>query len=215
MASIPREPRKGQSLDANWGAQMVQAVRAMVPRGGPGVRVNTLPSGTTYKTKVRRGGISVVASDALTLTYIAPPGWIRPDGETRIPVFVAWGVANSVIPDNIDSTAFYLPTDPVDGTTYVYMKCFLSDVNSMAVTSATIVTGTNPADFATPAFGDDGSAPEYCFVPLGRIVSASGAITLQSAGKGSLIVTISTADFGCSGDDASFTRQLVWWRSNN
>jgi hypothetical protein len=179
--------------------------------------VNMLTTGTTITAKNRGqgGSLTAIAPDALTLTYAAPLGWTPPEGETRIPVFLSWGVVNSVIPDNIDAPVFYLPAIPADDTTYIAAKCTLTDVNSTAVSAATLLADTNLAHFDNPAFGSDGSAPAYCHVILGRIVSASGAIELQSTGKGSLLVSTTTVDFGCTGAEAAFSRQLVWWRSNN
>lgn len=47
MIDFPREPNPGENLDASWGARVVRALRALFPMPGPGINVDTGPTGTT------------------------------------------------------------------------------------------------------------------------------------------------------------------------
>ena len=46
-APLPREPRPGERLDADWGRAVARALRSQRLSGGPGVRVSSGPDGTT------------------------------------------------------------------------------------------------------------------------------------------------------------------------
>lgn len=45
---LPREPRAGAPVDANWGAQVVRYLRSLTPQPTPSVRVNHGSTGTTF-----------------------------------------------------------------------------------------------------------------------------------------------------------------------
>ncbi len=47
MIDLPREPNPGEALDSSWGVRVVRALRALFPTGGPGIHVDTGPTGTT------------------------------------------------------------------------------------------------------------------------------------------------------------------------
>ncbi len=48
MSMFPRIPRPEDPISPNWGRQVVEALRALRPSGGPGMRVQTGAEGTSF-----------------------------------------------------------------------------------------------------------------------------------------------------------------------
>lgn len=46
-APLPKEPMRGDPLDANWGRAVARALRSQRVSGGPGIRASQGPDGTT------------------------------------------------------------------------------------------------------------------------------------------------------------------------
>ncbi len=49
MNSIPPPPNTGEPLAASWGRRVVEALRALVPIAGPGIRVSYTPRGVVIE----------------------------------------------------------------------------------------------------------------------------------------------------------------------
>ncbi len=156
---LPREPRPGDNLDGAWGAQVVRYLRAITPRGGPGVRVAGSSGGTTFS--AAPGGLAAVAAahpfevlDASTT------------GPAAAKVTVRFGQVNSVTPTTGGSAP---DADPAPALTVVsgvvYLRVNL-DVDGI-VTSAEILSGaTLPAQTETEGY-----------LTLATVTVASDAVT--------------------------------------
>jgi hypothetical protein len=174
----------------------------------------TVPKQTPVIRRVRPSG-------PLTLTTSRPigydPGESPPAG---VPVFVTWGTVGGLFSDD---ALFTTPIGYVTaaGTRYVWAKVGLSSTAVLAATSLAFVTSTSPTGFATANFAEDGTPPEFMYIPLGRIVSLGSGddvvVTLNSAGSGSIVVAMHIANVTTTegGVINALTRHLTYWRTNN
>ena len=69
MIDLPREPNPGEDLDSSWGVRVVRAIRALFPIGGPGIHVDTGPTGTTISAA---GSASAASAAAAPDVAVAP-----------------------------------------------------------------------------------------------------------------------------------------------
>ena len=62
---LPREPRRGDPLDADWGRAVARALRSQRVSSGPGLRVSSGPDGTTISRAPGRGAKKEAAMAAI------------------------------------------------------------------------------------------------------------------------------------------------------
>ncbi len=80
--NLPPLPKHGEPIQASWGRQVIDYLRALTPRSSATVRTRMSPGGSTYETRRPKGaGISIYRSPlqpyALTPTTVAiMPGTI-------------------------------------------------------------------------------------------------------------------------------------------
>lgn len=82
MIDLPREPNPGENLDSSWGVRVVRALRALFPTGGPGIHVDTGPTGTTISAtnQAQETAPATLATDAIPAVVVqasAVPGLYR------------------------------------------------------------------------------------------------------------------------------------------
>ena len=182
-------------------------------QAGPNVFIRRTSRGFTVTSRVSARQKTPFSS--LQLTLRRPPGFALPDGETRTPIFVSFGVVGQAIPTGIDDVVRYV-TPSITETRYVFVKADLSDNNPYLVTAAEFdADSTTGADKETPAFDTSTYAlPPYCYILIGRIVVTSGAISLNNTGNGSLCIAAAASNFACGSDGrATIARSLTYWRA--
>ncbi|HTJ78542.1 MAG TPA: hypothetical protein VL357_06060 [Rariglobus sp.] len=205
---IPREPRQGEQPEAIVIIQIIRCLRFILPRLSPSVLSR------------HRGGEETVIPDApLILTLKQPSGFTLPHGETRTPVFVSWGLVGFLEPSNINDPVIYI-NPAVDATVYVGVQVGISKTVVGFVSSATLIHTTNLADFTGQAasYDSSGSPPATYKIRLGNVVAASGALTLNNAGAGSIqiesnVIAVSLTGSGALATAMSFTQALGYRRN--
>lgn len=168
---IPTEPNAGQPLSAEWGRQVVRALRSIWPKPSPDILPQPGGGGTTYQLRSRRGGPGAAAATKMAFGWHRAPyeGTGDPPSDQGLKIKLYEGEINGfVVPDNMGSV-FTLP----DNTT-CYLRCTTSQNASGTVTSATLDTATGLA--ADPSGGPD-VAPATSTRPLWAFTTAGSKIT--------------------------------------
>ncbi len=122
---LPREPEAGDPIAARDIAGIIRYCRAITPRGGPGIRVSTLPSGTTISTAPQRGPAAEDRTERdLPLSFWPRIGYDESGAQT---LYVRKGYASlaggpiaTVAPEVGDEFALALPES--GDTLYVWLE---------------------------------------------------------------------------------------------
>lgn len=109
---LPREPEPGDPIAARDIAALIRYVRSITPRGGPGIRVSTLASGTTISAAPKK-----IVSEQRRMSDPSISFWPRlvtENGVTRLhvrggTVSIAGGPAVEIKPQSGEEFVFDLP----------------------------------------------------------------------------------------------------------
>jgi len=215
---FPREPKRGEPLEAAWGAQVVRCLRALALAPGLGYLIRRNLEGTQLEITARGGGGAAPIVRALTLTLAEPVGWERPEGQEGTPVFVTPGTVGGIMPD---PSTFITPLEYIQsaGIRYVWAKIGVSPMAPLFATSLEFVTGTTSGAYTTGPFGSDGTPPEFVYVPLGYVSASGSPLVVHppvNFGAGSIVVAMHIGDVTATetGLVQNFSRHLSYWRTD-
>jgi hypothetical protein len=167
------------------------------------------------------GSAEVEATPALILTRTAPAGWVRPQGQVGVPVWVTWGTAGAVVPPPED---FLTPIGYVQSYSqtvrWVWAKIGLSESVPLVASSLALVSSTNRTAYTTGAFdAESGAPPEFLYVPLGYIYTFGNAqnyeVGVFNSGSGSIVIAmhVSGIDPQSLNPNGYYRRSLTYWRT--
>ena len=135
---LPNVPSAGSSFSAKWASDLINYLRAITPRGGPGVRVRTGSGGTIIESKLAAQLLQVAETPKpFTLTDATESGTEK--------VSVRFGMVNSIMPTGMD---------PVDGQTINvtasgYVILAVTCTAGVATSAAISIAASVPANTAT------------------------------------------------------------------
>ena len=91
---LPATPQPGSPLSSAWGRDVVDCLRSLLPRGGPGVRVSRSPNGTTIDAAVTTTQVVGRSGQAAPFTLF---GFTETD-PAAAKITVAPGMVNNIVP---------------------------------------------------------------------------------------------------------------------
>jgi hypothetical protein len=148
--NIPRPVGPGQGISAKMFNDLLDCVKALTPKGGPGIRVNTTAAGTT----ISFGGAIPKAGSPLTIDH---PFKIVQTSDTTVDI--THGTLNDLVPSPLTLTI------STNGTRVIYLDATLNLAG--AITSVAVTSGASqPADSDT-----------HAYITIGSVVVASSIIT--------------------------------------
>lgn len=162
---LPREPRRGEPIDAAWAVGIVRYLRAITPTGGGPITVSFTTAGAVISLGRTR---SPGSTDNLAVQPF-PFEVVDASSAGAAKVSVTFGQVNSITP-KIGGTALDAATPPLLTviTGVVYLNCTL---DTAGVVTAVVVANaaTQPANTAT-----------HGYITLANVTVASNAITALS-----------------------------------
>jgi hypothetical protein len=182
---LPEYPVEGRAVRAQWGREVVDALRALCPRSSASVHPNVLPTGTTYDVIAGRGGddsllppdrhFQIVQTGPTSVKVLAGRAKRYAAGAEKIilaGVYPGWKAgAASIAGDTSGDLADYINLTGITATTHIIQT--LSDstavsdaLNPDRLTISSTGSATHPSGYNA-----------YTSRVLGKITCAGSVIT--------------------------------------
>ena len=143
-------------------------------------------------------------------SYIPEPPAIAP---AHARFYVTWGTVNGVVASNW-TNCVDVPLGS-NTTKYILMKATFApapaDAAELEVASAEWITADNlNAPNKTPAWGEDGTRPEFCIIHLGQINVIDGVASAFNISGGSILLSDYVHDIASDGTGGvTFKKRLA------